>query len=401
MKTLVADSFSEPHLERLRRLGCEVNYKPKAAAEELPGLIAPYKILVVRGKQVSAQTIEASRELALVLRAGAGVNTIDVQAASRRGVFVSNCPGKNSIAVAELVFALILGLDRRLPENVAALRAGQWSKAEFSKADGVFGKTLGVVGVGRIGREVIVRARAFGLRVLAWSPSLTAAQDGELQVQRCQDLDDLFRQADIVSVHLALKPETRQLVTAARLGLMKPSAMFINTARGEIVDQRALREAVEGGRIRAGLDVFDPEPPGGTGTFDDPIRALPNFYGTHHIGASTQQAQQAVAEEAIRVIETFIKTGMVPNCVNLAARTPAQYQLVVRHNDRVGVLAFVMDHIRRAGINVEEVQNVIFEGAQTASCRIQLAAEPPAGILAEIQGGHADILGLELLKIAS
>jgi D-3-phosphoglycerate dehydrogenase / 2-oxoglutarate reductase len=399
MKTLVADTFSEAHLERLTGLGCQVTYNPGVTAQELPGLIAPYKILVVRGKQVTAETITASRELALVLRAGAGVNTIDVQSASSRGIFVSNCPGKNSIAVAELVFALMLAIDRRVTENIAALRAARWDKAEFSKAEGVFGKTLGVIGAGRVGREVISRAQAFGLRVIAWSPSLTPAKAAELNAERCEEVDDIFRRADIVSLHLALKPETRKLVNAARLWLMKPAAILINTARGEIIDQGALRDALESGRIRAGLDVFDPEPTGGTGQFEDPIRSLPNFYGTHHVGASTQQAQQAIAEETIRVIETFIKTGVVLNCVNLATRTPAKYQLVVRHYDRVGVLAFVMDHIRRAGINIEEVQNVIFEGALTGSCRIQLAAQPAASLLADIQGGNPDIIGLELLKI--
>jgi D-3-phosphoglycerate dehydrogenase len=399
MKTLIADKFSEAHIDRLSQLGCEVTYKPAAKAEELPGLIAPYKILVVRGKQVTANTIKASDQLALVLRAGAGVNTIDVKAASARGIFVSNCPGKNSIAVAELVFALLLAIDRRIPENVAALRAHKWNKKEFSKAAGVFGKTLGVIGTGQIGREVILRARAFGLRTIAWSRSLTPAKAQQLGVQRADTVDDIFRQADIVTLHLALKPETRKLVNAARLALLKPNAILINTARGEVVDSAALRAALEAGKLRAGLDVFDPEPTDAIADFNDPIFDLPNFCGTHHIGASTEQAQEALAEEAIRIIQAFVKTGTVLNCVNLATRTPAKWQLVVRHYDRVGVLAFVMDQIRRAGINIQEVQNVIFEGAAAASCRIQLDAEPGPDLLGSLKAGNADILGLELLRI--
>src|SRR5205809_5252058 len=168
MKILIADKFSEPHLDRLKQVGCDVTYNPAVKTDELPSLIAECQILVVRSKQVTAATLNASAQLSLVLRAGAGVNTIDVKTASARGVFVSNCPGKNSIAVAELVFALLLAVDRRIADSVAALRAHQWNKKEFSKADGVFGKTLGVVGLGRIGREVIVRAHAFGLRTLAW-----------------------------------------------------------------------------------------------------------------------------------------------------------------------------------------------------------------------------------------
>ena len=198
MKTLIADKFSEAHILSLNQLGCEVTYKPGAKAEELPGLIAPFKILVVRGKQVTGETLKAADQLALVLRAGAGVNTIDVKTASTRGVFVSNCPGKNSIAVAELVFALLLAIDRRIPENTAALRAHKWNKKEFSKADGVFGKTLGVIGVGQIGREVIRRAQAFGLRTIAWARSLTPEKAEELGVERCASVDDVFRQADIV-----------------------------------------------------------------------------------------------------------------------------------------------------------------------------------------------------------
>jgi D-3-phosphoglycerate dehydrogenase len=399
MKILIADKFSEAHIERLKRLGCEVTFQPVAKAEELPALIAPFKVLVVRGTQVTADTLRASTELALVLRAGAGVNTIDVQAASERGIFVSNCPGKNSIAVAELVFALILAIDRRLPENVAALRAHRWNKKEFSKADGLFGKTLGVIGTGRIGREVIVRARAFGMRPIAWSRSLTLKEAQEIGAERCAEIEEVFRRADIVTLHVALKPETRQLANAARIALLKPRAIFINTSRGEVVDQAALRAAVQNGKLRAGLDVFDPEPAEGTGAFDDPILDLANLYGTHHIGASTEQAQSAIAEEAMRIIEAFVKTGTVLNCVNLATRTPARWQLLVRHYDRVGVLAFVMGHLRRAGINIEEVQNVIFEGATTASCRIQLDADPGADLLRSLKGGSPDIIGLELLKL--
>jgi D-3-phosphoglycerate dehydrogenase len=372
---------------------------PTAKVEELPGLVSRCEILVVRGKQVTAETLKASDKLALVLRAGAGVNTIDVKTASALGIFVTNCPGKNSVAVAELVFALLLAIDRRVPENVAALRRHQWNKKEFSKADGLFGKTLGVVGVGQIGREVISRARAFGLQVIAWSPSLTLQKADELGVKRCDSVDDVFRRADIITLHLALRPETRKLVNAARLALMKPNAVLINTSRGEVVDQAALRAVLEAGKLRAGLDVFDPEPTEGTGNFADPILDLANLWGTHHIGASTEQAQDAIGEEAVRIIETFVKTGVVLNCVNLAVRTPAKWQLVVRHFDRVGVLAFVMDQIRRAGINIEEVQNVIFDGAAAASCRIQLNVEPPSDLLAALKQGNADIIGIELLRI--
>src|ERR1051325_5657334 len=343
MKILIADKFPEDHLQRLAQLGCEVIYQPEAKVAELEKLVAGCKILVVRSTEVSARTIEASDQLALVLRAGAGVNTIDVKAASARGIFVSNCPGKNSVAVAELVFALLLAIDRRVPENVTALRAHQWNKKEFSRADALLGKTLGIVGLGQIGREVLARAKAFGLKPIGWSRSLTADKAERLGLERCGTVEELLKRADIVTLHLALKPETRKLLDAGGLALLKPGAILINTSRGEIIDQPALREALKGGKLRAGLDVFDPEPEGSAGAFADPILDLPNLYGTHHIGASTSQAQQAIAEEALRILEAFVRTGVALNCVNLATRTPAQWQLVVRHYDRVGVLAFVME----------------------------------------------------------
>ena len=401
MKILIADKYPESHLERFKQLGCEVNYQPAVKADELPKLIPGHKVLIVRSKEVKADTLKVADQLALVLRAGAGVNTIDVKTASALGIFVTNCPGKNSIAVAELVFALLLGLDRRIADNTAALRAHQWNKKEFSKADGVFGKTLGVIGTGSIGREVITRAKAFGLKVIAWSRSLTPAQAEKLGVVCCTEVDDVFRQADIISLHTALKPETRKLVNAARLALMRPNAILINTARGEVVDQAALLAALQAKKIRAGLDVFDPEPADATAGFTDPILDSPNLIGTHHIGASTEQAQEAIAQEAFRIVEAFVRTGEVLNCVNLAKRTPAKWQLVVRHYDRVGVLAFVLDQIRRANINVEEVKNIIFDGAAAANCSIQLGSEPAPAVLGAIKNGNPDIISIEAMKIGN
>jgi D-3-phosphoglycerate dehydrogenase len=398
MKVLIADKFAEQHLDSLKKLGCDVTYDPKLSAADLPKIIAPYKILIVRSTEVTAATIEAGAALELIIRAGAGVNTIDVKAASAKGVYVTNCPGKNSVAVAELVFALLLALDRRIADNVAALRAHKWNKKEFSKADGVFGKTLGVVGVGQIGREVIARAQAFGLKVIAWSRALTPEKAAELGVGHRANVDDIFREADIISLHVALKPETKHLVNAERLAMMKPNAILINTARGEVVDQAALLKALQSGKIRAGLDVYDGEPAEAVADFNDPILDLPNLYGTHHIGASTEQAQDAIARETVRIVDAYVKTGAVFNCVNLAKKSPAKFQLNVRHYDRVGVLASVLDAIRRANINVQEVENIIFDGAVAATCRIRLDSEPNDGLLKDIRA-NKDVISAELLRI--
>jgi len=339
--------------------------------------------------------------LKLVVRAGAGYNTIDVAAASRRGIYVSNCPGKNSVAVAELAFALILALDRRIADNVISLRRGKWNKKEFSRARGLYGRTLGLVGVGRIGQEMIPRARAFGMPVIAWSRSLTPERAATLGVEYKDSPQEVARAADVVSVHLALTSDTRSLIGADVFNSMREGAYFINTSRGEVVDQAALVHAMQTRGIRAGLDVYANEPTSATGEFTDDIRAEASLYGTHHIGASTDQAQESIAAETVRIIQTFKETGKVPNVVNLAERTPATHRLVVRHRDRPGVLAHVLDAIKAADINVQEMENIIFEGAQAAVARINLDNAPSQETLDRLRAENADIIELDLLSLSS
>jgi D-3-phosphoglycerate dehydrogenase len=356
-------------------------------------------VLVVRGTKVP-EPVLAAGALKLVVRAGAGYNTIDVAAASRRGIYVSNCPGKNSIAVAELAFGLILALDRQIPDNVVALRNGQWNKAAFSKSRGLYGRTLGLIGLGQIGREVALRAKAFGLPVVAWSRSLTAEAARQLGVQRMDSPVEVAAASDIVSLHVALNAQTRGLIDALFFAAMRTGAYFINTARAEIVDQTALTRAIMQKGIRAGLDVFAAEPTGGTGEFADNVAKLPGVvYGTHHIGASTEQAQEAIGAETVRIIRTFLQTGQVPNVVNLARTTPATCALVVRHLDRPGVLASVLDAIRVAEINVQEMENIIFEGAQAAVARIHLETAPGPEVIARIQSSSPHILEVSIITL--
>jgi D-3-phosphoglycerate dehydrogenase len=401
MRILIADKFEQSGRDGLDAAGCESSYQPDVKDESLVEAIRAYQpdALVVRGTKVTEPMFDAA-PLKLVVRAGAGYNTIDVAAASRRGIYVSNCPGKNSVAVAELAFALILALDRRIADNVAELRAGRWNKKEFSKARGLLGRTLGLVGTGQIGREMIARARAFGMPVVAWSRSLTDERAAELGVERKESPLEVARASDIVSVHVALTPETRGLLGKEFFDAMREGAYFINTARGEVVDQNALVSAMRERGIRAGLDVYANEPTSATGEFADEIAREPNLYGTHHIGASTDQAQEAIAAETVRIIKTFKETGRVPNVVNLAERTPATHTLVVRHRDRPGVLAKVLDAIRAAGINVQEMENIIFAGAQAAVARINLEDAPPEDVLAKLRAG-ADIIELGVLELKS
>ncbi|HEX8149130.1 MAG TPA: NAD(P)-dependent oxidoreductase [Pyrinomonadaceae bacterium] len=397
---LIADKFEQSGQDGLEAAGCEFSYQPDVKDEALVEAIRSYApdVLVVRGTKVTEPMLDAGA-LKLIVRAGAGYNTIDVAAASRRGVYVSNCPGKNSVAVAELALALILALDRRVADNVIQLREGKWNKKEFSKARGLMGRTLGLVGTGQIGREVITRARAFGLNVIAWSRSLTDESAAELGVERRENLLDVARESDVVSVHVALNPETRGLIGSDFFGAMKDGAYFVNTARGEVVDQDALRRALREKNVRAGLDVFAAEPTSAAGEFTDDIAREPNLYGTHHIGASTDQAQEAIAAETVRVIRTFKETGRVPNVVNLARRTPSTHTLVVRHRDRPGVLASVLDRIRAESINVQEMENIIFEGSEAAVARINLEGGLASNVLEKLKADNADIIELSLLEI--
>ena len=392
MRILVADAFPKERLADFAALGLTVDHRPDVPAKDLPAAAAEASILVVRSKQVTAEVFEQALALSLVVRAGAGVNTIDVAAASRRGVFVTNCPGQNSIAVAELAIGLLVALDRRIPDNVEALRAGRWEKKRFSEAQGLFGRTLGVAGLGSIGREVVKRAQALGLHVVAWSRSLDDARAKALGVERAPDLLSLARRVDALSLHLALKPETRGLVSREVLEALRPGALLVNTARAELVDQAALLELAKAGRLRVGTDVFAGEPEKGTAEFVSELARLPGVYGTHHIGASTAQAQDAIARETVRIVDAFVKTGQVPNCVNVARKTPARARLVVRHLDKVGVLANVLGLIREAGINVEEVRNTIFEQAQAASCAIDLDEKPPEALVERIRSLRDEVL---------
>jgi D-3-phosphoglycerate dehydrogenase / 2-oxoglutarate reductase len=400
MRVLIADKFEQTGRDGLEAAGCDYSYQPDVKDEALVEAVGAYRAeaLVVRSTKVTEPMMDAG-PLKLVVRAGAGYNTIDVAAASRRGIYVSNCPGKNAVAVAELALALILALDRRVADNVIALREGRWDKKEFSRARGLYGRTLGLVGTGQIGREVITRARAFGMHVVAWSRSLTDERAAELGVERKGSPEEVARDADVVSVHVALNPETRGLLGDSFFGAMREGAYFINTSRGEVVDQPALVRAMRERGLRAGLDVFADEPTSSAGEFAGEIAREPNLYGTHHIGASTDQAQEAIAAETVRIIRTFKETGKVPNVVNLAARTPATHALVVRHRDRPGVLAAVLDHIRSASINVQEMENIIFEGSEAAVARINLEAAPSAEALEQLKARNPDIIELSLLEI--
>jgi D-3-phosphoglycerate dehydrogenase / 2-oxoglutarate reductase len=405
MKVLIVDKLSASTVTDLEKLNLQVEVRSDLSADTLPGAVADVGILVVRSTEVTAAAIESTKQLNLIVRAGAAYGTIDVRAASKRGIYVANCPGKNASAVAELVLGMMVALDRRIPDAVASLKAGKWERQEYGKAEGLHGKTLGIAGMGAIGRELAVRARAFGLNVVAWSRSLTPARANDLGVIYAASIDELAAKSHVVSVHLALVERTKHLVSRRVIGLLPDRAMLINAARADLIEMDALMEAVDKRGLRVALDVYGNEPRGSK-AFPSPeiFRSTQSgglVYGTPHIAAATDQAQLAIATETVRVIRSFLLEGTVPNVVNVSSSSAARFQLVIRMMDKVGTFANVLSVLKRHGINVEEVSNNVFEGGVAACAKLRLLSRPTEACLAEVRAFeevlHVDLVTLPML----
>jgi D-3-phosphoglycerate dehydrogenase len=276
-------------------------------------------ILVVRGAKVSRSMMERG-SLKLIVRAGAGCDSIDLVSATEFGISVANCAGRNADAVAELAFGLMIALDRRIPDNVFDLRNGKWNKLKYSVGKGLRGRKIGLLGLGYVGRAMISPARAFGMSVGAWSRSLDPGQAAGLGIHHFASPADLAENSQIMSLHLPLTSETRGIVDSEILGKLPPGAYLINTARAELVDEEALLEAMENRQLLVGLDVYSREPPADAIEFTDKLGRNDSVYGTHHIGASTEQAQLAIADEVFRILQTFKNSNTVPNLVNRPAK---------------------------------------------------------------------------------
>lgn len=322
MKVLIADKFERSGIDGLTNLGCDVVSEPGLGADDLPGALGTHdpNVLIVRSTKVLAPAIEAARSLKLIIRAGSGYDNIDCKAAGAKGIGVCNCPGMNAVAVAELAMGLLLACDRRIPDQTAELREGKWNKKEFGKARGLKGRTLGILGMGNIGRELAVRAKAFGMPVCVWSREFTDAQAKELGVEFWGEdpakLPEMLAKCDAVSVHVALTDETKGLCGSGFFDALRPGSYFINTSRGGVVDEAALTDAIKAKGIRAGLDVWGKQPTPTDNTFEDNLIKVPGVFGTHHCGASTDQAQSAVADEAVRIVQVFKDTGRFEHQVN-------------------------------------------------------------------------------------
>lgn len=320
MRILVADRFPGWARARIADRGHDCAYEPDLQADQIAGRIRGREVLVVRSTRVSTAVFAAADSLRLVIRAGSGVNTLDCDAAADRGICVSNVPGRNAVAVAELALGLLLALDRNIPDNVADIRAGRWDKTRYANARGIFGRRIGVVGLGQVGLAFAERAAALGAEVFAVAkpgrPRPVLERAGAVGVTFVAGLDALAQTCDVLSFHVPATDTTRDLVGRDLLELVRPGTIVLNTARAEIVDEDALIEAMDAKGVRAGLDVLAGEPSQGAGSIDSRLARHPNVYATHHIGASTEQAQNAVAAEVVRMIEAF-EDGVMPHCVNL------------------------------------------------------------------------------------
>jgi D-3-phosphoglycerate dehydrogenase / 2-oxoglutarate reductase len=398
MRLLLADKMDTQALDELRILGVEIVSRPELTKDTLPDALEGIGILVVRSTEVTAQAVEAGRQLNLIVRAGAGVNNIDVAAASARGVYVANCPGKNAIAVAELTMALVLSIDRRVADATVELRAGRWEKGKYSQAQGLYGRRIGVAGLGAVGREVVSRARAFGLEPHAWSRSLTPTKAQRLDVGFARTLEDLAARSDVLTVHLPLVAQTRGIVGRKVLDALPDGAIIVNAARSEVMDYEALEDAIARKGLRVGLDVFPNEPDKSSAPFESRLLTRGLVYGTPHIGASTEQAQRAIAMETARIIRAFLTEENVPNVVNICATSPARYAIVIRMLDKVGVLANTLSVLKRHGINIEEISNTVFDGALATCTKMRVSGRPSDACLKEI-AAFAEVLHVDAVSL--
>jgi D-3-phosphoglycerate dehydrogenase len=400
MNMLIADSFESWGVEQLRALSTTLMHDPSLKGDALRARLTEFDpdVLIVRSTKVTADALSSVRRLRLIIRAGSGVDNIDIEAASRHGIMVSNCPGQNSAAVAELTIGLMIAADRRIPDNVSDLRLHRWNKKLYSKALGLKGRTLGIIGAGRIGTEVASRAVAFDMNVLYYHLGRQLRLVDRPQCKRAE-LDDLLRCSDFVSIHVPGGPATRHLIDERRLALMRPTAVLINTSRADVINEEALVAALKAGRIRAAaLDVFHDEPPANANEVRSPLAELANVYCTHHIGASTEQAQLAVAEETVRIVRYYKSSGKLLNCVNMQQPTTSS-MLVVRMKNRPGSLAHVFQVISEEGVNAEEMDHVIYDGGVAACAHIRLDRAPSDAGIQRLRDGHPNILDVEIMRV--
>ncbi len=386
VRVLVTDSFDAAATDTLRESGFDVIHNAMLDGDTIAAAMRDLQpqVLVVRGVHVGAEALEASNQLALVICAGSDTQCVDLDAANRLGVMVSHCPGRNAAAVAELAWGLILACDRRIPDQVHDLRAGQPASSAYSDSAGLAGRTLGIVGLGQVGQEVARRGLAFGMHVVAWSKHITEDRCDALGIDFCANLVNLAKLADVVSVSVTANEETRGLLGEKFLNALRPGAIVVNTSRGHVCDEAALLHAVRNRGIRAGLDIFCDEPESCSAA-ETALAAEPGVYGTFRVGDHTEQARLSIDSEVVRILRAWHADGTVLHCVNVTEHTAASAVLMVRHANRPGVLARIFDVLGKAGINVEQMDNQISTGGEAAVARVFTASPPSPQVVSAVR----------------
>lgn len=369
VKILIADSLSDEVVKTLRNDGNFVHMNPSITDKTLPTEIQDYDVLIVRSTKVTREAIENAKNLALIVRAGAGVNTIDIKAASEKGIYVTNTPGCNADAVAELTIGQIIACDRQIVQNSINLRSGKWTKKKFLNSQGLKGRTLGLLGAGNVAQRVMKIAHAIGMNIIVWSYFFDDNDAKRLGVTRVLDKMDVARNADVISIHIPYMKETHHSISKEFFDAMKPGAILINTARGEIVDTQALAAAIKEKGIRAGVDVYENEPSTGMGDFDQTEYAELLSSSTCHIGGSTEQASELIALETIRVVQTYIRTGEPLNCVNIDARPKCDQVLSIRHT---GVLTNIIQYLSENNAEILSLNNQLLTGGGSQTCSVRI-----------------------------
>ena len=386
VRVLITDAFDSSAADTLRESGFDVIHNPMLGDDTLAAAMQDLQpqVLVVRSVRVGEDALRASSQLALAVCAGSEAQCIDLDAASRLGVMVSHCPGRNAAAVAELAWGLIVACDRRIPDQVTDLRGGRADISRYAGASGLAGRTLGIVGLGQVGQEIARRGLAFGMHVVAWSKHITEDRCDALGVDFCANLVNLAKLADVISVSVTGNEETRGLLGEKFFNALRPGSIVVNTSRGHVCDEAALLHAVRQRGVRAGLDIFSDDVQARSGA-ESALASECGVYGTFRVGDRTEQARLSIDSEVVRILRAWHADGTVLNCVNVAEHTAASAVLMVRHENRPGVLARIFDVLGKATINVEQMDNQISTGGTAAVARVFTATQPSAPVISAIR----------------
>jgi len=378
MKIVVADLFSQDGIEEMKKMGHDVVYQPKVVGADFVKLMAEQKpiVLVVRSKKVTKEVIDADPKLEFVIRAGAGVDTIDVEYCAKKGVYVSNCPGKNSVAVAELTMGIMVAIDRRIAENDRLLKEGKWEKGMFAECNGLKGRTLGLLGIGFIGKEVCKRALAFDMKVIAWDIFISKEDMAAMGATKVETAQDIAKNADIISIHLPAVKDTIKMVNKDFLNLMKPESVLINCARANLVVEEDILDRLEKQKnFWYGADVFPNEPAEKKAAYDNKLAKHPKVVGTHHIGASTKEAETAIGIEAVRMVKEYGAMKKVNNCVNLANDIKNTHSISVKYANSVGALPNILALFNKYNLKIEELKNEVFKDRHACVASIHFTGD--------------------------